>query len=399
MRGTPWSDDQLGMYARSLPKLALVAIVLAACGDHAASADAIATASPLVTTVPAAPLVEITPTPIRTPYGGAPVPLGADAAVGMLSGGLLGGYRYDGATGTVQPDASISMPNAYVSPSRRWRLEGRNVMRNGLFERTDLWLIDTTTGAERVLYSPPADGSATVQPNPNLPAYVFERTERVGSWSPDERYLTLWEIGLVSASMDADGRPFVVIEVATGAITRLGQTLYQNAWRAPHTLAYVAGGGRETWLKKTLRTWTPEDGTRDVTASGEVGLNPTWGPDGRLWFVNGPEGQYDPPTFFAGHGVGDRSIIAVDLSTRVRTRFPRTPGYADEGIRISDDGKTALVVRRKLIDKSVQADGWVEIWSAKADGSNANPLVRISAYGGFGYYGGFDSLTRMSWVR
>jgi hypothetical protein len=320
---------------------------------------------------------------------------------------MLAGFVYEGRTGTITPEPlPASGAGIARSPSGRWITQQRNVWSGGIIDRTDLWLVDTNSGQERLLYSPPPEpsGARAAQPNPAVAPYVFRRTEYVGTFSPDERYLVLWQIAFVSASADADGRPFVVIDVASGALIELGFTLYSAyAWRAPHTLAYVAGGGRETWLSKTLRVWTPESGTRDATAHGEIGLAPTWGPDGRLWFVTGLEGQYDRSAFFSGRGIGDRSIVALDLATGVRALFPRTVDYADEGVRLSDDGRAVLVLRRKLAfvpnRSTTEPDSWVELWSGQSDGSSAHRLVRLSAYAGFGYYGRFDSLAKLDWVR
>jgi hypothetical protein len=292
------------------------------------------------------------------------------------------------------------------APSGRWVTEVRNVWSGGIIDRTDVWVTDTYSGQERLIYSPPPEptGAKVTQPNPAVAPYVFRRTEYLGAFSPDERYLVMWQVAFVSASADADGRPFVVIDLASGALIELGYTLYSTyAWQAPHTLAYVSGGGRETWVSKALRIWTPEAGIRDVTTRGEVGLAPTWAPDGRLWFVTGLEGQYDRSAFFSGRGIGDRSIVALDLVTGIRTHFPRAADYADEGVRISDDGRAVLILRRKLAfvpnRSTTEPDSWVELWSTQTDGSGARRLVRLPANAGFGYYGTFGSLAKMDWVR
>src|SRR5207302_9848840 len=111
-------------------------------------------------------------------------------------------------------------------------------------------------------------------------------------------------------------------DVTTGALTQLGRTLLSpGAWRAPHTLAFVSGGGRFTWDHKTLRTWRPEVGTRDVTGPAEVGLAPAWDPSGRLWFVTATAGDYVPATYFAGTGIGDRRIAIFDPASGTRSSF------------------------------------------------------------------------------
>jgi hypothetical protein len=391
--------------ARVTPLLIALVFALSACDAVApdktpSPAPAAATSS--VTTGPRAQ-----PTPDQTPMPlfGDPVAIGADARAGVISGGVLAGWIYDGRTGTLLKDGRL--PPASVSPRGRWSLDSRNVMSGSIIERTDLWLIDNTTGTERLLYSPPElppqyPGKG-VQPNPNIPAYVFQRTEYALAWSPDEKYLTMAQVQIVSGSADADGRPLVVIEVATGKITELGYALYGYAgiWRAPHVLAYVEGAGRETWRGKALTVWTPENGKRALTDPLEVGLAPTWGPDGQLWFAEGPAGPYDVPTFFSGRGIGDRSVYALDIATGQRTKLPRVAGYADEGARVSDDGRHVLINRRRLdpAPGGGTKNSWLELWIANVDGSDAKALVKMSAVGGFGYYGGYGSLAKLEWVR
>lgn len=384
----------------------VIMMAIAACGDlasdsHGKSAGS-APKSVETTAIPSTSPALVTPAPSAPAISG-PVSLGADPSIGTLSGGPIQGWTYEGRTGALSPQAAGTPSTGVRSPSGRLVTDQRNVMSGGFIERTDLWLVDTVSGGERLLYSPPPIASSSakpIQPNLNLPPYVFQRTEWVGSWSPDERYLTMWRIDLVSASMDADGRPFVVIDVTSGAITDLGYTLYAYAWRAPHTIAYVAGSGRETWNRKTLRVWTPESGSRDITGPEEVGLVPAWGTDGRLWFVRGPAGEYDRATYFAGRGIGDRSIVIVDLVTGVRTTLPRLAGYADEGVRVAEDGRTVLILRRRL-DPTLKAiaDSWLELWAARSDGSSAHPLLRLGGNGGFGYYGTYPSLAKLVWTH
>jgi hypothetical protein len=383
----------------------LIGLVFALSACEAVAPDATRASAPPAATpsAPTEPRVQPTPDQTPMPLFGDPVAIGADSRAGVISGGVLAGWIYDGRAGTLVKDGTLAP--ASVSPRGRWSLDSRNVISGSIIERTDLWLIDNATGAERLLYSPPElppqYAGKGVQPNPNIPAYVFQRTEYALAWSPDEKYLTMAQVQIVSGSADADGRPLVVIEVATAKITELGYALYGYAgvWRAPHMLAYVEGAGRETWRGKTLTVWTPENGKRALTDPLEVGLAPTWGPDGQLWFAEGAAGPYDVPTFFSGRGIGDRSVYALDIATGQRTKLPRVAGYADEGARVSDDGRYLLINRRRL-DPTPGAgtkNSWLELWIANVDGSDAKPLVKMSAVNGFGYYGGYGSLAKLDW--
>ena len=44
-------------------------------------------------------------------------------------------------------------------------------------------------------------------------------------------------------------------------------------------------------------------------------------------------------------------------------------------------------------------NSWLELWIANVDGSDAKPLMKMSAVNGFGYYGGFGSLAKLEWQR
>src|SRR5947207_941988 len=75
-----------------------------------------------------------------------------------------------------------------------------------------------------------------------------------------------------------DGVALPVIDAATGTRVVPGRTLLygSTAWTAPHTLAFVAGFGRAIWDDKRLRLWSPETGTRDLTADGIASYAPAW---------------------------------------------------------------------------------------------------------------------------
>jgi len=213
-------------------------------------------------------------------------------------------------------------------------------------------------------------------------------------WSPDGEFFAYLRrvLGLGIASLR-------VVQVDSGRVWDLGATSAdpdQVVWKAPHVLAFVAGAAAESWRDKVLTLWSPEVGPRAVTSPNEVGLAPTWAPDGRLWFVIGEAGQDDPAAFIAGRGIGDRSVVAVDPVTGKRTSLGRANGYADEGVRLSADGRSALVLRRKLAVGQSPAVTNVELWFIRSDGSGGTPLVRISV-GDESLHGTFPSLGEFAW--
>lgn len=215
-------------------------------------------------------------------------------------------------------------------------------------------------------------------------------------WSPDGKYVALWEIDQYSGSVDMDGRPLVIIDAQSGARTDLGKTLLSGttAWAAPHTLAYVAGMGRMVWDTKTLRVWSPEHGVADVTPPGVAAFGPSWSTDGRaLYFVSGPAGQWDPLAASGGRSVGDRHINVYEVATGSIRSLPHAPGYVEEGVRPSRDGARLLVLRRRTVVandiRSIPAVD-LDVWLTDENGANGTVLVRFPGYGlsAYGYSSG-----------
>ena len=108
-----------------------------------------------------------------------------------------------------------------------------------------------------------------------------------GSWSPDSRYLLLWQ-GIDSASIQADGLPLWSIDVSTGNTFRISKSVLVNpgysSW-APdgHALAFTNGGYRSAQVGKWLSLYTPADQkVTDLVPQEKLvpGLV-AWSPDGK----------------------------------------------------------------------------------------------------------------------
>ena len=174
------------MVIRTLLCMPLFATLIA-CDASPNSAATSSVPSPVSitpdTNATSAPNARTSPDPTPMPLFADPQAIGADARVGVISGGILDGWRYDGRAGTLTKDRSV--PRSTLSPSGRWTLEARNVMNGAIIERADLWLIDAATGAARLLYSPPElppqQAGQNVQPNSLIPPYVFQRTSNRSS--------------------------------------------------------------------------------------------------------------------------------------------------------------------------------------------------------------------------
>ncbi len=304
-----------------------------------------------------------------------PVAGAAAADAGALVIHFGGTWWYYGPAGAVAPGPSLRQDAEHASPAGRLTAVERFVPTapGGAFQIAKELAI-RESGVERVLYRAPRDG------------FYWS------GWSPDGRYVALWEIDTYSGSLDMDGRTLVAIDVETGRRIALGTTLLYGttAWAPPHTLAFIDGPGRMPWDRKTLRLWSPEDGIRTVTGPGVAAFSPAWSQDGRsLFFIAGPDGTWDPLAAAAGRGVGDRRIEVWDAKTGSIRALAHEPGYVEEGVRPSRDGARLLVLRRRIataadVGSIPRVD--LEVWLTDPAGAHGAMLVRfpgagLNAYG------------------
>jgi dipeptidyl aminopeptidase/acylaminoacyl peptidase len=363
------------MFMRLAVSLGVLLLVAGACGSDARSdPNPAPTARPSTIPRPGATQIK----------GEPPTLLRSSPAAGVFTLPYSGAWRYDGPKGTLDPAGIRPQPLEHPAPSGPLAaVERQSPTPGGYYVSTELAVRDGPSGAERVIYRAPQ---------------LFYWS----GWSPDGHYIALWAVDFFSGSIDLDGRPLVLLDARTGARVDLGRTLLNatTAWTPPHTLAFVAGGGRMVWDAKTLRVWSPETGVHDVTASGVVGFAPVWSADGRsLYFVSGAAGQYDPVSFFTGRDIGDRTITIYDPATGTQRRLAHETGFVEEGVRPSRDGSRLLVLRRSVVDakdpRSIP-DAPVEVWLTNADGKQGTPLLRVARVG-FGYYGWYPGPSEWDW--
>lgn len=320
------------------------------------------------------------------------VPAGAKGVTGAyVLGGKLFAFSPDGDTSLLMEGPDIASVRA--DPTGTFLVVNVSA---GPRAGSELRVRDLSTGVQRVV--------ATVSP----PASDDQATAfRVGSWSPDGRYLAYFGIS-ISNSVNADGVHLSVVDVTTSARTDLGTTIGGASrldWAAPHTLAYtVAGGGRFTWERQHLRTWSPEAGVRAVTGPEDIGLNPSWSANGdTLYFITATStAAYVPMAFFAGRDSGARGVVSVDIRTMAMERLTAPGKYIDEGVRASTEEDALLVVRRTAqVAASLDALPPVRLELALLDPrtQRERPLVRIAGDVGFGYYGGYGGPEGMAWSR
>ena len=98
---------------------------------------------------------------------------------------------------------------------------------------------------------------------------------------------------------------------------------------------------------------------REVTDATGLATSPSFGViDSRIYFVR---------------GIGSASHIeTLDPDTNTARQVTTDADWAEDAVRVSDDGKDLLVLRRRV------ADGQVELWRMSLDGTVARALVRFS---------------------
>ena len=216
------------------------------------------------------------------------------------------------------------------------------------------------------------------------------------TWSFDRR-LSVWESTTTSNSLAADGvgTTLYVVNVDTGAAVDLGTGLGKRAWTqwsVDGRLAFVSGGGRETWGNKQLVV-LERDGTRRVVA-GDLGrpgsasvaaIAPAWQPifgtPARLAWIEGPAGDIAASSDYF-RGVGPTARRVAVLETDAGRASLSCPALVTEGVRWSADGSAALLLcRRPGIEQHA-----LQVWYAPVDGP-PRPLVTGLGDLGFGYYG------------
>ena len=224
-------------------------------------------------------------------------------------------------------------------------------------------------------------------------------------WSFDGR-VAFWENATTSNSLAADGAAttFHVVNVHTRAHVNLGTTLGSRAWAQwslDGRLAFVSGGGRQTWGNKQLIV-LERDGTQRVIAGAlgnssdgaRAAIAPAWqpvfapsgresvfGPPARLAWIEGPAGDIDAsPDYFRAIGpIAQR--VAVIETPGGRSQLT-CPGLVTEGVRWSADASAALLLCRVPgVDQHA-----LQVWYAPIRGS---PRALVTGLGdlGFGFYG------------
>ena len=331
-----------------------------------------------------------------------------------------GSCAYRGGDGSLlvrlrgEPAPRVALPADWRWGSVEWSPDGkrlaltRSLAGSTLATRAHnaLWLIDLVDGSARELYRPPGDEPYVATPR----------------WSRDGIYVAFWQYPIVSASVGADGVALFLVHAATAGLRELGKTLIHPdwlQWSSDGRLAFVRGGGRESWLGKQIVV-RERDGTEGVaSAADRSALAPAWEEGhGRLAWVEAPSGPgLDGAQYMNGTGAGDRRAVIASTDGKSEIRCSgvppgesgvppgESPHRVVEGVRWSLDGSALLLLCRIPGREAFP----LEVWLYRLNGTApvAVPLVTKLAGGsvvgtgaGFGYYGAQPSLfSLVAWSR
>jgi len=373
MRGT--ARHEMLPPVRSLLAAAAFGLVASSCSAMPDSSVATPAPSASVITRPAA-----------NTQGDRPVVLRSLPEAGAFVTSFAPAWRYDGRQQKLDFPASTPASLEHAAPAggliaieRQTQTPGRYLV------STELAIRDRSNGPDRTVYRAPV---------------MFYWS----GWSPDGRYVLIWEVDFFSGSVDMDGRPLIVIDARTGMRFDLGRTLLHGttAWSPPHTLAFAAGFGREVSQEKTLRLWAPETGIRDVSPIGTAALAPVWSASGQsLYFVSGPAGEYDPLRSSRDMRSATAASACTTSQAAPRGRSHMSPGTSKRacGRHVTAPGFSCSAGGRskpRACPAISICDTPLEVWLTDSQGARGTALVRIANVG-FGYYGWYPGPSEWDW--
>ena len=216
----------------------------------------------------------------------------------------------------------------------------------------------------------------------------------LGDWSPDNHHLLFW-VGPLSASIQADGLPFLMVDTANAQSTLLADTALLNpryhSW-APDgsALLFTAGGYRSAQVNKWLNQWdsTTNQTTTVISQTEQIPGIVTWSPKGD-WIAYAAvpaqetgEEWADLMTF-DNPAIAGRRIYLLDPKSGTPHRLNDVDSFQDTPVW-STDGATLYYVQRDEAELVLMA--------AEPTTGQATPLetTRQPLPETVGYYGQSD---------
>lgn len=246
------------------------------------------------------------------------------------------------------------------------------------------WLVYEVRGGESSLRKISLDGESSTLYTTQDPMQI----PHLAGWSADDRWLLVW-IGPLSATAEADGLPLCLVPAGGGAPRCLQQKILLKSdwlsWSPNGSVAFIAGGGRETWINKGLAWLNPEDMNLNWLVKPEeqaVGY-PAWSPNGKsIAYSAGP--FLSPSEAYSQReaALAGRRIWLIDFVTGRKSQLTRDDSYRDERPLWSADGQHILFAR--------MSETGASLWLMEADGDPIKQIVgeltpRPDPLGDYGY--------------
>ncbi|MBC7227437.1 MAG: PD40 domain-containing protein [Thermoflexales bacterium] len=201
----------------------------------------------------------------------------------------------------------------------------------------------------------------------------MNRVPRLAGWSIDDQWLLAW-IGPASALAQADGLPLCLIPATGGPPRCLEQKMLLYAdwlsWSPVGQLAFISGGGRETWVNKGLAIVDPASLTvrQLIDPAEQAPIQPAFSPDGKyLAYSAGPPTPVEAAYAQRDTALAQRHIHVIDLSSGQRRQLTNDDHFRDERPLWSYDGRHILFVRL--------GEQGTSLWLMDAGGSHLRPVV------------------------
>ncbi|HHW41798.1 MAG TPA: hypothetical protein GXX19_11765 [Syntrophomonadaceae bacterium] len=294
----------------------------------------------------------------------------------------------------VKREPGVDLGRIAWSPDGKWVAFEKQKIEPGTSPSAGIWKVEVAAGTVKRVY------------NTGLSQDEVERrfgsVPRLAGWSPDGQMVVFW-LGPLSASIEADGLPLYLAPAGgceepqplagnepdsweNAVLVRL-DSLAAGASR--DRLAFIFGGGRETWTNKRLAVYNIRTGKLiPITGRDQAVVNAVWSPDEKLLVYSaGPEiksAEREAYDRWARRALAGRRLWAVDVDGGRARQFTNDTAYRDERPLFSADGRHILFVR-------LDGENCASLWLVRPDGSGLRQVVeKIGPLTGeftFGYYG------------
>lgn len=242
-------------------------------------------------------------------------------------------------------------------------------LRHIVWEATGKWLAYETEQQEWRLHRVSLDGESFTVYTTDDPAH----SPFLAGWSTDAQWLLAW-VGPASVLVRDDGLPLCLIPATGGAPRCLGQKMLLHSdwlsWSPDGQLAFIAGGGRETWVNKGLALMDPASSAIHwlVDHTEQSPIQPAFSPDGkRLAYSAGPPTPAEAAYARRDIALAQRRIWVMEVSSGQRRRLTNEDRFRDECPSWSSDGSYILFARL--------GEEGASLWLMGSDGSNLRQVV------------------------